>query len=135
MNKILLLCCIFLPLLGFSQTIDTVPEIENIEEWYTFSDPMPEFPGGANEMYKFIALNLEYPSSLIEKGIEGRVVTKFVVTKNGKLINIEAIGKANKEFSTEALRIIKKMPDWKPGEINGKAVNVSFILPIYFKIN
>ena len=96
---------------------------------------MPEFPGGMPALMEFLQNEIRYPKKCREAGIEGRTVITFVVKKNGKIKDIEvARSSGNKQLDKEAIRVIKKMPKWKPGMQDGKNVNVLFALPITFKL-
>ena len=99
------------------------------------AEQMPEFPGGMPALMEFLQNEIRYPKKCREAGIEGRTVITFVVKKNGKIKNIEvARSSGNKQLDKEAIRVIKKMPKWKPGMQDGKNVNVLFALPITFKL-
>jgi periplasmic protein TonB len=135
MKKIILLCCFCMPLLSFAQTKDTTSVNESEQEILSFAEVMPEFPGGNDEMYRFLARNIVYPQKLREKDIEGKVIITFVVRKDGSLDDIKVINKTAKEFADEAIRIIKLMPKWTPGKEKGELVNVKFIVPIKFQVN
>lgn len=97
-------------------------------------DVMPEFPGGKENLIKFIQENLEYPKSAIKDKVEGMVIISFVVTETGKVNYSTLIKSVRDDLDKEAKRIIKKMPKWKPGEKNGNPIPVAFNLPIVFKL-
>lgn len=92
---------------------------------------MPEFIGGLDSLNDFIEKNLKYPPII---DIEGRVVARFVVEKDGSISNIEILKKLGFGCDEEVIRLIKLMPKWNPGKTYGKAVRVSYILPIVFKL-
>lgn len=94
----------------------------------------PNFPGGFDSIDIFLSKNLKYPALAKENGIEGRVVLRFVVEKDGTLTNIEILRKVGWGCDDEATRLIKQMPKWIPGKMNGKPVRVYFTLPILFKL-
>ena len=102
--------------------------------WLTV-ERQPEFPGGFAEMMKFISKNIKYPSSARRMGIAGSVFISFVVNADGTIESIETIKGVYSEIDKEAMRVIGKMPAWKPGKQNGKAVKVKFVLPIKFTLN
>jgi periplasmic protein TonB len=102
---------------------------------YEKVDSMPEFPGGQAEMYKFLADNIKYPNDCIEKGIQGKVYVKYVVMKDGSIHNIEIIKSAHKLLDEEAIRVVKSMPNWSPGTIQGTPVNVYYMLPISYSLS
>jgi TonB family protein len=95
---------------------------------------MPAFPGGEEAMMKYIAKNLRYPLSAQLQGIEGRVVVRFVVNKDGSIKDIEILRSLNPECDREAVRVIKNMLNWTPGRQNGIAVPVYYTFPITFKL-
>jgi protein TonB len=94
----------------------------------------PEFPGGMDALAKFIEKNLRYPITAQEAGVNGKVFLSFVVEKDGtiNLIKVEkGIGYGCDE---EAMRVIKKMPRWKPGFQNDKPVRVRYNIPINYRM-
>lgn len=97
-------------------------------------DPMPEFIGGKDKLFKYLSKNLKYPDNAFEDKIEGTVFMSFIVGKNGEIINVKVIKGIREDIDNEALRIIKKMPKWKPGKQNGNPIPVQMNLPIVFKI-
>ena len=104
------------------------------EEIFYFCDEMPKFLGGQKELEKFLADNIVYPKEAIEKRIEGTVLVRFVVRKDGKISDITLLRSPHKLLSEEAIRVVKKMSKWKPGTQEGMPVNVYFILPIEFQL-
>jgi protein TonB len=83
---------------------------------------------------KYLSENLHYPDSARVHNIEGRVTVKFVVNEDGHISECEIASSVNNYLDEEALRIIGKMPRWKPGKQNGKRVRVYFTAPIVFKL-
>lgn len=105
-------------------------------EILTFAEQMPEFSGGAEEMYKYLSKNIAFPPLARENGVEGKVVLTFVVGSDGKISQIEQVGKKlGWGCDEEAVRVVKGMPSWTPGKQNGKPVTVKFTLPIRFQLN
>ena len=100
----------------------------------TVIDKMPEFPGGQEALTKFIIDNVKYPEAAKKKGTQGKVLVSFVVTKTGKLDKIEISEKVDDLLDAEALRVVKAMPDWIPGEVKGSKADVVMKLPIQFKL-
>ena len=99
------------------------------------AEQMPEFPGGMPALMEYLKKEVRYPKKCREAGVEGRAIITFVVKKNGKVKDFEvARSSGNKLLDKEAMRVIKKMPKWKPGMHEGKNVNVMFALPISFKL-
>ncbi|MHB8259640.1 MAG: energy transducer TonB [Bacteroidia bacterium] len=109
---------------------------EKAPEIFTVVEQMPEFPGGAAEMMKYIQKNIHYPEIEKEAGITGRCFVKFVVEQDGSITNVEILkgvaGGAG--CDKEAVRVIKSMPKWNIGKQNGRPVRVYFNVPISFKL-
>lgn len=94
----------------------------------------PEFPGGEVEMVKFIRETFEYPEIAREMGEQGTVYVEFVINNDGSIVDVKVIKGVSPSIDKEALRVVKKMPNWKPGEQAGKAVNVRYTIPIKAKL-
>jgi TonB family protein len=94
----------------------------------------PEFPGGEKELLNFIAKNLQYPTEDEKNGVEGRVIVRFMIRKTGKVENVVVIKAVSKNLDAEAVRVVSSLPDWNPGVVNGKKVDVPYILPISFRL-
>lgn len=95
----------------------------------------PEFPGGEVAIYPFIRNSLVYPKSELEAGKQGRVFVKFVVKENGQVEQVEVARGVSVELDSEAVRIIRAMPVWKPGKLDGKVTSCRMTLPVLFKID
>ncbi len=94
----------------------------------------PEFPDGAEALYKYIAENIHYPEQAKADGIEGRVLIRFVVMNDGSIVNVDVAKGIGGGCDEEAVRVVKGMPKWKPAIYEGKAVNVQYCIPINFKL-
>ncbi len=103
-------------------------------EIFTVVESMPEFPGGAEQMMIFIAKNMKYPPMARESGIQGRVFVNFVVEPNGSVSNVKVLRGIGGGCDEEAIRVVESMPKWTPGRQRGKAVRVSFNLPVRFTL-
>ena len=121
--------------------IDTIAYVEQIDPVVApdpgpriFVEEMPEFPGGNNELLKFVSANLEYPDEAVNNNIQGRVTVKFVVNTDGSVDRIEVLGPVDPLLDNEAIRIINLLPRFKPGKQNGVAVPVWFTIPVVFRI-
>ncbi|MBX9782375.1 MAG: energy transducer TonB [Chitinophagaceae bacterium] len=95
------------------------------------SEIAPEFPGGANAWMSYLQRMLRVPDEL-ESGERKTVKVKFVVNKDGEVTDVVIVQSAGAVFDKEVLRVIAKMPKWKPGKQNGKAVAVYFTQPVTF---
>jgi len=112
---------------------EIIPVVETILETPDV-DQLPEFPGGEDELIKFLTENMNYPELAREKGTEGRVVIGFVVNKEGEIDELKLKRGIGDGCDKEAIRVVNKMPKWKPAKFNGKPVSVYFDLPIQFDL-
>ena len=112
-------------------------EEEEVDEQqiFTIVEEQPEFPGGMAECYKWIGKNLNYPTISAENGVQGRVTVNFVVNADGSIVDVKVLRGVDPYLDKEAIRVVSKMPKWKPGKQRGKAVRCSFNLPVRFKLN
>jgi periplasmic protein TonB len=116
--------------------IPPVREEEEVseQEIFTVVESMPEFPGGAQAMMEYIARNIRYPPMARESGIQGRVFVNFVVEPDGSVSNVNVLRGIGGGCDEEAIRVVQGMPKWTPGRQRGKAVRVSFNLPVRFTL-
>lgn len=114
----------------FANSINTIVA-EDLTKPLEYAEVMPQFPGGMEAFKKFMLKNLRHPND-IEAGINILVRAKFVIDKEGNIINIEIIESGGKELDKEVERVVTKMPKWLPGKQNGSAVAVFFKLPVTF---
>jgi protein TonB len=111
-----------------------VEEPPVVDKPFVTVEQMPQFPGGEQEMQRFIANTLKYPVVAQENGIEGRVTIRFVVTAEGKISDVQVLRGIDQSCDREAVRVIKEMPTWIPGKQNGRNVPVYFTLPVVYKL-
>ena len=97
-------------------------------------EEMPEFPGGVDAMMEYLQKELRYPESAKEKGIQGRVTVQCIIDKEGNVTNSKVTRSVDKDMDTEAIRLVKAMPKWKPGMQKGKAVAVKYTVPVVFRL-
>ena len=98
-----------------------------------FADEMPEFPGGMDSLYAYLARTLEFPQDAKDKGVSGAVLAEFVVEKDGSINrNIRILKSLYPSCDREVARVIVQMPAWEPGKLEGKPVRCVFNLPIRF---
>lgn len=107
---------------------------EVAEDVFMVVEEMPQYPGGTDALLKFLADNIKYPQSAENAKIQGRVIASFVVTKAGKVSDINIVRGVDPELDDEAVRVIKMMPDWTPGRQRGEAVNVKYTIPVTFRL-
>lgn len=113
------------------------PVIENDEEDVVFMvvEKMPQYPGGDEELFKYLATNIKYPSDAKEQNIEGRVICQFVINRDGSVSDVVVVRSIAPSLDAEAVRVISAMPNWTPGEQRGQTVRVKYTLPINFKLD
>lgn len=107
---------------------EPVEIIEPIEIWV---EHMPEFNGNIGE---YLSKAIKYPTIAIEHEIQGKVYCEFVVNKDGSIVDVKIVKGIDRSLDEEAMRVIKSMPSWKPGKVNGKPVRVRYTLPVNFKL-
>lgn len=114
------------------------PEIEEEEvveqEIFQIVEEMPSFPGGEQKLIEYVGKNVKYPQIARESGIKGRVFVSFVVEPDGSVSNVKVLRGIGGGCDEEAMRVVKSMPKWKPGKQRGKAVRVSYMLPVNFQL-
>ena len=114
---------------------NTMDLTENADgEVFSVVEDEPEFPGGVEALYKYLAENIKYPVLAKEKGTQGRVYVTFVVEKDGSVTDAKVLRGVSEEVDAEALRVINAMPKWKPGMQQGVPVRVQYNIPIIFKL-
>lgn len=109
-------------------------EVETDDVVFQNIEQMPEFPGGEKELLSYVAKNLNYPVVDLENFIEGKVILKFIVAKNGSVDKVEILKSLTSTTDKEAIRVVKSLPKFIPGKQNGMNVAVWYILPISFAI-
>lgn len=113
---------------------DELPKNPDDKDIYNCVEQMPEFPGGNAAMLNFIAKNLKYPKEQLEAGIQGRVVIKFYVDTLGNVCEPTIVRGKDSALDREAIRVVSLFPQFSPGKLNGKKVNVWLTLPIVFNL-
>lgn len=131
---------------------------------YDVCEQLPQFPGGDVKLMEFISRNIKYPEIATENDVQGRVIVRFIVEKDGSLTNPEVLAtspgigeaipievtsyKTEKErqdaedhnagvqaLRDEAIRVVKAMPKWIPGKQNGKVVRCKYSIPVTYRLN
>lgn len=108
-----------------SKVVD--PVCEDVDEFAVF-------PGGTSSMMKWIGRNMRYPSVAVENGIQGKVVVRFIVCKDGSTANPVIMKGVDRDLDKEAVRLVKRMPKWTPAKKDGVPVNSYFTLPVIFSL-
>jgi protein TonB len=102
---------------------------------FTIVDVLPSFPGGMQAQTEYLRKNIRYPEEAAKIGKQGRVVLRFIVDMDGKRRDIEVLRSVYPTLDAEAKRVVKDMPDWIPGQQDGKPVAAYVTIPILFILN
>ena len=97
-------------------------------------EQQPQFPGGQEALMKYLSEHIKYPPMAAENNIQGRVVVQFVVTKTGSIGEVKVVRGKDPDLDKEAVRVVKSLPKFIPGKMNGHPVNVWFTLPVNFRL-
>lgn len=101
---------------------------------FTIVEQQPEYPGGLDALRTFLGNNLRYPRAAASSGVSGRVYVSFVVNTDGSLTDLQVLKGIGFGCDEEAIRVMQKMPRWRPGKQSGRAVRVKYNLPISFTL-
>lgn len=110
------------------------PQTDEKEKVYVAVDTPAEFPGGMTALMKFLYDNIRYPENAYKNDIQGRVIVRFDIQKDGSVTNFKVFKSVDPELDQEAIRVLQTMPKWTPGKVNGEPVASQFNLPVTFKI-
>ena len=102
---------------------------------YDYPEQMPQFPGGGDALDQYLKTSIQYPEKAKEQGLSGKVYVSFVIEVDGTISNVEIRRGEHDLLNNEAIRVVKAMPNWKPGSIRGKVVRTRYTLPIVFSLN
>lgn len=115
--------------------VGPIVEADDDDRIFDVVEQNAEFPGGDAECLKWLSENLKYPSICQEQGVQGRVVARFVVNRDGSIVDIEVVRSPDPNMSKEVERLLKIMPKWKPARQGNKTVRSRFNLPVLFRLN
>ena len=115
--------------------IEKAVEVEaKSETEFVIVEQQPEFPGGMKALADFLGKSLKYPRAAASAGVSGKVFVSFIVNSDGSLTDLQVLKGIGFGCDEEAIRVMQKMPRWKPGKQSGRAVRVKFNLPISFTL-
>ena len=104
------------------------------EEIYSSVEQMPQFPGGEAALMKYIQAHIKYPSTAVKNHVQGRVIVRFVVQKDGSISVVHVVRSVDGDLDREAVRVCKSLPRFSPGRQNGEVVDVFYTVPVTFKL-
>jgi TonB family protein len=96
------------------------------------TEEVPIFPYG--DVKAYLNKNIRYPQQAIDKGIHGRVIVQMVIDTLGNVTNVQVVRGISPELDEEAVRVVKSMPQWKPGKRHNKTAPIKYTLPVDFKL-
>ena len=138
MKKLFFILCVLLLSVGImAQSPVFYTDVFTIEQGDTIfmtAEIPPQFPGGREEMQKFIDRNLQWPVRYNEVTVQGRVVVGFTIERDGSITDIVPRSPLPRDFQEIAIEIVEKMPKWIPGLRNGMPIRVRMHIPILFRI-
>ena len=119
--------------------IDTIPAppVEGQLPEKIFGDvveQMPSFPGGQKALFEYLTANVRYPDDCEETCVQGRVIVSFVVERDGSIAEAKVVKSVYPSLDEEALRVVKGMPKWIPGSLNGERIRTKYMIPITFRL-
>ena len=97
-------------------------------------EQMPQFPGGETALMKYLQENIVYPPEAVKDSVQGKVVVKFIIDHSGNVSEVEVVRSVNELLDKEAVRVVKTLPRFAPGRLNGKVISVWYTLPVTFKL-
>lgn len=97
-------------------------------------EELPEFPGGMSEFVQWLTRQLVYPPLAKQQRIQGKVVVGFIVNKDGSIAGLKVVKPVFSDLDTEAMRVMRQMPKWKPGKMKGQVCRTMVHVPIVFKL-
>ncbi|WP_167856811.1 energy transducer TonB [Hymenobacter aquaticus] len=100
---------------------------------YHVAEEMPSFPGGEAAFTKFLRAKIQYPAAALSHGASGKVHVSFVVDEQGHILDAKVVKGLGYGLDEEALRLVRIMPWWNPGRVQGQPVKVAYTLPIVFR--
>lgn len=128
MKKYFLLLILIITSTTYSQTTEDSEKIYTVNEL----DKKPEFKGGIEKFYKYVAKNFKMPE---EEGLSGKIIVEFIIEKDGSISNFEVVQDIGYGTSEEVTRVFKNCPKWEPGIIDGKLVRTSYRFPITINVS
>jgi periplasmic protein TonB len=122
------------PEVVFDEPVEEVVA-QDPDEIFTVVEQQPEFAGGYDALAEYLRANMQYPKMARKMGIEGTVHVSFLVSKTGAISEVKVLRGIMAECDKEAIRVVEKMPSWKPGKQNGHPVHVRLVMPLKFRLN
>jgi len=123
------------PVAEVIEVVEPPPVVEEVKAPEPVREPVvikPSFSGGTDALKDWLSKHINYPAMAVRMGIQGRVLVEFTVDEKGKISNVTVKESLHKLCDNEAVRLVKAMPDWNPGSIDGVATTQTYQQPISF---
>lgn len=114
--------------------LEPPPPVEDDVMSLRLVEDVPQFPGGPTEFMKWLTRNLKYPKSLEQQKIQGKVVAEFIVNKDGSITDVKVTSPLHPLCDAEVLRVLRLMPRWTAGVLNGEPCRTKVCIPVVFRI-
>ena len=115
-------------------TRTSAPQRLSSSKVFDVVEQMPQYPGGPQALFTYLATRLQYPAVAEENGVQGRVIVTFVISEDGSVTDAKIAKSVDPSLDKEALRLVRSMPKWTPGRQNGKAERVRYTVPVTFRL-
>ncbi|MGN6567754.1 MAG: energy transducer TonB [Flavipsychrobacter sp.] len=122
-----------LPIICLALSFNSMAQSSTTQHPLVFSY-VEQMPTPTVDINSYIAQNIVYPPYAEKNNIEGRVILKYVIDSTGKIADLHVFKSVDASLDSEAVRVVRSMPNWIPGHQNGKAVRVFMTQPIDFNL-
>ena len=109
------------------------PQDDEVKDFRVVED-LPQFPGGPTELMKWLTRNLKYPKAMAEQKRQGKVVAEFIVNKDGSITDVAIVTSLNRQCDQEVLRVLRMMPRWTAGLMDGQPCRTKVCIPVVFRL-
>jgi len=109
------------------------PADDDVVDFRVVED-LPQFPGGPTELMKWLTRNLKYPRQVADQRRQGKVVAEFIVNKDGSVTDVAIVTSFNRQCDQEVLRVLRMMPRWTAGIMDGQPCRTKVCIPVVFRL-
>lgn len=119
-----------------SARTEFIDSLNSLAKRQTYIQQIPKFKNGPGDLYDYLQSHIVYPEKAKKEDLSAQVFVTFVINgKTGLPRNVKIVQSSNKLFEAETLRLIKNMPAWTPAKADGKSVDMSLTIPVYFHLH
>ena len=109
------------------------PQDDEVKDFRVVED-LPQFPGGPTELMKWLTRNLKYPRTASDLKRQGKVVAEFIINKDGSVTDVRVVSSFNQQCSQEVMRVLRMMPRWTAGVMDGQPCRTKVCIPVVFHL-